>query len=265
MCAGPAEGPLVFIRYHVRVTDLVHSGRLDDGELARLRSRVAELEAILAERSTAVAGLKSDLDAFGIKYRHRVGLLHERLDEIELAIAEAELGELSRQVGHGASTRTHAAAEPRPAPPPLYTSDAVRKLFRDVAKAIHPDLARDDVTRDRRHALMVEANRAYALGDEQQLRWILQAWERSPEAVQGSDPQAMRLRLSRRRAQIEEHLDALARDLEGLKASALWQLKTMVDEAAAQGKDLIGEMVARLERDIMVATNRLEAIRPPQG
>ena len=57
---------------------------------------------------------------------------------------------------------------------------------------------------------MVEANRAYALGDEEQLRLILQAWERSPEAVQGSDPEAMRLRLVRRIAQIEEQLDMLA-------------------------------------------------------
>jgi hypothetical protein len=92
------------------------------------------------------------------------------------------------------------------------------------------------------------------LGDEAQLRWILRAWERGPEAVQGSDPEAMRLRIVRRIAQIEEQLDLLASDLADLKASPLWKLKTMVDEAAARGKDLVREMVARLKRDIMVAT-----------
>ena len=56
---------------------------------------------------------------------------------------------------------------------------------------------------------MIEANRAYALGDEEQLRSILDAWERSPEAVQGGDPEAMRLRLVRRIAQIEEELRLL--------------------------------------------------------
>jgi hypothetical protein len=111
---------------------------------------------------------------------------------------------------------------------------------------------------------MIEANRAYALGDEEQLRWVLQAWERSPEAVQGSDPEARRLRLVRRIAQMEEHLEMLATDLATLKASPLWRLKTMVDEATAKGKDLVGEMVARLKRDIMVAANRLDAIRPPR-
>jgi hypothetical protein len=36
----------------------------------------------------------------------------------------------------------------------------------------------------------------------------------------------------------------------------------MVDEAAGKGKDLIADMVGRLKRDIMVARNRLDAIRP---
>jgi hypothetical protein len=108
---------------------------------------------------------------------------------------------------------------------------------------------------------MVEANRAYALRDEDELRRILEAWERSPEAVRGSDPAAMRLRLERRRAQIEEHLDTYARDLVAVQASPLYALKTTVDEAAAKGRDLVADMVARLKRDIMAATNRLDAMR----
>ena len=110
---------------------------------------------------------------------------------------------------------------------------------------------------------MIEANRAYALGDEEQLRAILQAWERSPEAVQGTDQDAMRLRLVRRIEQVEEHLQALAAELASLTDTSLWKLKLMVDQEAAQGKDLIRDMVRRLKRDIVVATNRLDALRPP--
>jgi hypothetical protein len=143
----------------------------------------------------------------------------------------------------------------------------VRKLFRDVAKAIHPDLTRDEGTRDRRHSLMIEANRAYALGDEEQLRSILQSWEKSPEAVQGSDVEATRLRLTRRIAQIEERLNLCAIELAALKDSPMWTLKAMVDEAAGRGKDLVRDMVTRLKRDIMVAKNRLDAIQwqPPSS
>jgi hypothetical protein len=247
------------------VTTLVRSETRDDNDMAALRAHVSEREAVLDQRSAEVARVKSDLDVFKIKYRQRVGLLHDQLDKLELAIAEAELGEVSKRVEGGASGPRDATAGARPASPalPRLTSDAVRRLFRDVAKAIHPDLAPDELARDRRHTLMADANRAYALRDEEQLRLILQAWERSPDAVQGNDPESMRLRLVRRIAQIDEQLEMLATDLETLKDSPLWKLKAMVDEAAAKGKDLVRDMIGRLKRDILVATNRLDAMRPP--
>src|SRR5581483_10397995 len=156
------------------------------------------------------------------------------------------------------------SSSPRLESAPRFTSDGVRKLFREVARAIHPDLAHgahDEQTRDRRHLLMIEANKAYALGDAEQLGRILEAWSRSPESVQGSDTAAMRLRLERRLAQINEQIDAYTSDLATARASQLYELKTMVDDAAGKGRDLIAEMVKRLKRDIMAATNRLEAMR----
>jgi hypothetical protein len=245
------------------VTILVRSPQRNDDDREALRVQVAELEAMLGVRIAELARVKADLDAFEIDYRKRVGILHEQLDKLELEIAEAELGELSKRVASRADGSSESPAAGRPAPAPRYTTDAARKLFRDVVKAIHPDLALDASTQDRRHAQMVEANRAYALGDEEQLRFILDAWERSPEAVQGLDPEAIRLRLVRRIAQIEEQQDMLARDLAALKDSPLGKLKAMVDEAAATGKDLVRDMIGRLKRDILVATNRLDAMRPP--
>ena len=220
---------------------------------------------MLDARAADADRIERDLDMFAARYQKQVGTLHEQLDQLELDIAEAELGELSKQVADGraapAFTPAASMAAPEPEPAPRFTSDAVRKLFRDVARIIHPDLAGDEHTRDRRHALMIQANRAYAMRDEEQLRRILESWERSPEAVQGSDPAAARLRLERRLAQIEEHLDTCGRDLAALQASRLYELKAMVDEAAASGRDLVAEMVRRLKRDIMAATNRLDAMR----
>ncbi len=249
------------------MTTLVRPEQPGD-DLDHLRARVAELEAVLDTRATEADRINRELDMFAAHYRQQVGTLHDQLDQLELDIAEAELGELSKKVadadaeGGAGSGATPSSSPSQPAP--RFTSDAVRKLFRDVARAIHPDLARDEQMRDRRHALMVEANRAYALGDTEQLRRILDAWERSPEAVHGSDPAAMRLRLERRLAQIEEHLDLYARDLAALHASSLYELKTMVDESAARGRDLVADMVRRLKRDIMAATNRLDAMRSTQ-
>ena len=246
------------------MTTLVRPDHAED-DLDRLRARITELEAVLDARAADADRIERELDMFAARYQKQVGTLHEQLDQLELDIAEAELGELSKQVADGraapAFTPPASMAAPEPEPAPRFTSDAVRKLFRDVARIIHPDLAGDEHTRDRRHALMIQANRAYAMRDEEQLRRILESWERSPEAVQGSDPAAARLRLERRLAQIEEHLDTCGRDLAALQASRLYELKAMVDEAAASGRDLVAEMVRRLKRDIMAATNRLDAMR----
>jgi hypothetical protein len=226
-----------------------------------LRARVAELEAMCRERIGELGRLKSDLAAFKARYRQEVGLLHEELEELEEAIAEAEAGVRARTAESIGSGPKASPAAPASDSLPRFTSDAVRRLFRDVAKAIHPDLAGDQVTRDRRHALMVEANRAYAMGDEERLRWILQAWENSPEAVPGSDPAAERLRLGRRVAQLEEQLEMCAGDMADLRDTSLWKLKAMVDEAATRGKDLVDDAVRRLKRDILAARNRLDAMQ----
>ena len=240
------------------VTTLVRAGQLHEDDIDALAARATDLEAAVRERVSAIGRTQADLAAFKVRYRDDVGLLHEELDELEAAIAEAEVGTGAAQANDADAAA--ASATPRIESAPRFTSDAVRRLFRDVAKIIHPDLARDDHTRDRRHALMVEANRAYALGDGDRLRSILRAWEQSPEAVQGIDPESTRLRLRRRIAQLEEQLNACADELAALGDSPLGQLKTMVDEAAARGKDLVADMVKRLRRDIMVARNRLDAI-----
>lgn len=243
------------------MTSLVRSGQPQEQDIEGLRARLAELDAALRERAAEVARVTSELAAFRIRYRQEVGLLHEELDELKRAIDEATRGQISDTATNADTEAAESPPGPMPEPPPRYTSDAARRLFRDVAKAVHPDLAHDELARDRRHALMIEANRAYALGDEERLRWILQAWESSPEAVQGTDLEAARLRLVRRIAQIEEQLGAHAEHLAALQDSSLGKLKAMVDEAAARGRDLVRDMVGRLKRDILVARNRLDAIR----
>ena len=35
----------------------------------------------------------------------------------------------------------------------------------------------------------------------------------------------------------------------------------MVDDASSRGKDLVGDMVKRLKRDIVIARNRLDAMQ----
>ena len=49
-----------------------------------------------------------------------------------------------------------------------------------------------------------------------------------------------------------------------MNGSPLGKLKALVDKAdvAVQGKDLVREMIGPLKRDILVASNRLDAMLP---
>ena len=252
-------------RYHRFVT----LSRVEAADLQGLQQALAGLQASLDERTASLERTRTQLAAFRIRYQHEVGQLHEELDDLLDAIAEAELEIAGNQtepdrpvVGDGAEDgETTREEAPRHEPAARYTSDAVRKLFRDVAKAIHPDLSRDADARDRRHALMVEANRAYAMGDLAELRRILDAWHGSPDAVTGTGPDAMRERLVRRIAEVEAQIAACDQELSALQEGPLSRLKAMVDEAAANGKDLVADTIRRLERDILAARNRLDAMR----
>src|SRR5260221_4185029 len=107
---------------------------------------MAQLDAYLVERAGELARAKADLAAFGLRYRQDVGLLHEELDDLERAIAEAELGELSRRVESGSGEPAAPPAGPQSDPPPRYTSDAGRRLVPHGPRRIHPDLDLDEAS-----------------------------------------------------------------------------------------------------------------------
>ena len=46
----------------------------------------------------------------------------------------------------------------------------MKRLYREVAKRIHPDLTSDRADRAKRQQLMAEANEAYERGDEARLQ-----------------------------------------------------------------------------------------------
>src|SRR6185369_10852139 len=57
---------------------------------------------------------------------------------------------------------------------------SLKSLYRGVAKAVHPDLAADEVDRLRRQELMAFANEAYRTGNRQVLIDLLSEWEQAP-------------------------------------------------------------------------------------
>jgi hypothetical protein len=134
-------------------------------------------------------------------------------------------------------------------------------LYRKVAKRIHPDLTTDSKERRRREFMMAAANRAYEEGDEAELHRILRRWESGPEPVKGKSPAAELIRVIRKIAQVRERLRIIETDISELKQSALYELKTKVEESQDKGRDLLAEMASRIDKNIALSKIRLKKLK----
>ena len=219
-----------------------------------------------------MATLQAELRTFERRYLRIVGVRYAELDEIEAKIAEA-LARLnpkdSKAQEQATQTRTQAQESAQATsnvkdteqPYKFKPSEGLKKLYREVAKRIHPDLATDEEERIRRQQLMAEANQAYEEGDEERLEAILREWESSPESVKGEGHGVELVRVIRKIAQVEERLRTIEVEIAQLKESDLYQLKTKVEKAEKVGQDLLAEMAKQLDQQIADARKRSVEIK----
>jgi hypothetical protein len=245
-------------------------------ELARRKAQLLVLSRQLLERERELAAHRSELHAFETRYRKALGARYARLDELAERLEEtarggdggpppevdAERDPAERYPGQGLpGGQNWAWGEREPEPEPgrrSPVSDQAKRLFRQLARLIHPDLAADPVERERRTNLMVAANDAYEQGDVAALERLLEEWERSPEAVTGSGAAAELERTLRRIAQVEASMRRIDEELAELEASAMGWLRRRVEKAAREGWDLLAHMVRELDRQIGEAQLELE-------
>ena len=231
-------------------------------ETAALREQLTALEEEFAGKRRDVEAFQIDLQRLQSRYLSELGQYYAELARLQQAIEDAEVRLGIRppsdrpdldEPGAGAGVAESCSNQPAP-------SVDLKRMFREIAKAVHPDKAHNSAARDRRHSLMAEANRAYAARDEDRLRLILRSWEKSPDAVPGDDPESARLRLERRIAELREQLLELDLEMADLAGSAIAKLKQRSDEAEGQGWDLFAEMRRQVKREIMTAQFRLTGL-----
>jgi hypothetical protein len=245
-------------------------------ELERKKAHLAGLEAQLADRELELASLLADLVQFEKRYLQTVGRRYAMLDELKAKIAEArarqdshrqdvrdqarqarsKAQESARALGEenaGASSLDDAASSAKP-----HRSESLNRLYRQAAKLLHPDLTLDGIEREKRQRLMAEVNEAYARGDEERIRAILREWHASPESVQGDGPGAELIRVIRKIAQVEKRLKTIAGEMEQHRHGELFNLKKAVEEAQANGRDLLKDLCEQLDGEIAQAREELQ-------
>jgi hypothetical protein len=245
-------------------------------ELVRRKAELLVLSRQLLERERGLAAFRGELHAFETSYRKALGARYARLDELAERLDETALGDrplpgepdedddgpADRYPGQGLpGGQNWAWGDREPDREPerrAVVGDDAKRLFRQLARLIHPDLAGDAQERERRTNLMVAANDAYEQGDVAALERLLEDWHASPEAVTGSGAAAELERTLRRIAQVEASMRRIDEELAELDASAMGWLRRRVEKAAREGWDLLAHMVRELDRQISEAQLELD-------
>ena len=217
----------------------------EDEELAKKLEELTALETDLVQKELDLATFQAELNNFEREYLQIIGSRYTELERIEAQITEyMEYLESSSN---------------------FKPTDGLKKLYREVAKQIHPDLATDSEEKARRQELMIAANEAYEAGDEERLREILRDWKSSPEAVKGEGIAVELVRVIRKISQCRSRLQVINKEIEELAQTELGQLKKQVDIAKESGTDLLTEMAGYLDKQIEEAYSKLTELKDKLG
>jgi hypothetical protein len=180
-----------------RVGDPVPPVRWADPEEPELEARVARAESEWVDAEVAVETLRVELDNFALVHHQRLGPMYVRLDELDALIAEARAARSGSAEDLRRAYEARSVLEPMPdlaaffdegeaegeAPPiSLEAPERIRpdreaqRLFRELARRAHPDLAQDPEEVRRRGEFIARVNEAYARGDILALEQLAQEW-----------------------------------------------------------------------------------------
>ncbi|MEU1467057.1 J domain-containing protein [Streptomyces sp. NPDC005761] len=255
------------------------------GEQARPEARLAHAvrvaEQALIEFEIAVETFRVEVENFSRLHHQRLGPMYARLDELDAQIAEARAAKSgdpedlrkaqdARAIvmpmpgvdelfhdwldSDGLSPEAAAMLTEQPVRPPkrVRPTDEARKLYRELARKAHPDLAQDETERARRDEFITRVNAAYGRGDEALLRELAQEWAAGPVVPEAELNEADELyaRLNWL-TQRKELLTVLAQELEQSAIGAMLRMAPddpdhLLEEIAEQ---LLGE-VSRREAEL---------------
>ncbi len=238
-------------------------------QVTELQAMLADLLAKLVDAEAELAERLASIHAFEFRLRAALNHLTRKLDELDQQIAE-----LRRQLrwygdawydgddGEAASwARGHSAAEegeykyhetPKEARP-LQDEDTraeLKKLYRQLARYYHPDTAVDEEDREYRTQMMMAINAAYAAGDLEKLRQLVD----SPEMVRhlsfDHPDQQLAEALLREIERIKQRLVEIEQEMTRLNSHESAKMMRKMAEAEARGRDYLGELKEQLQESI---------------
>jgi hypothetical protein len=221
---------------------------------ARLDKAVRAAEQALIEFEIALETFRVEVENFSRLHHQKLGPMYARLDELDAQIAEARaarsgdpedlrkaqearamvmpmpgVDELFHDWMDSEGLSPEAAAmlneQPVRAPKRVRPSEEARKLYRELARKAHPDLAQDEGERTRREEFITRVNAAYGLGDATRLRELAEEWAAGPVPAEQplSESEELYARLEWL-SQRKELLTAVAQELEESAIGAMLKM-----------------------------------------
>ncbi|MGY5001843.1 J domain-containing protein [Streptomyces griseus] len=248
---------------------------------ARLARAVQAAEQALIEFEIAVETFRVEVENFSRLHHQKLGPMYTRLDELDALIAEARAARTGDPEDERKAREARAVVMPMPGVDELFhdwmdtdglspeaaamlteqpvrppkrvrPSEEARRLYRELARKAHPDLAQDEPERQRRDEFIARVNAAYGRGDIELLKELVAEWEAGPAQpltpLSESEELYARLEwLSRRK----ELLTVLAKELEeGAIGSMLRMAPDDPDQLLEDiAEQLLGE-VSRREAEL---------------
>lgn len=249
----------------------------------RLERAVRAAEQALIEFEIAVETFRVEVENFSRLHHQKLGPMYTRLDELEALIAEATAARTGDPEDRRKADEARARVMPMPGVEELFhgwmdgdglfpeaaamlteqsvrppqrvrPSEGARKLYRELVRKAHPDLAQDDTERARRDEFIARVNAAYGRGDEGLLQELADEWEAGPVPPerQPSPSEELYARLEWL-AQRKELLAAVAQELEESAIGSMLRMApedpdALLDEIAEKLLAQVAEREAELER-----------------
>ncbi|WP_328838134.1 hypothetical protein [Streptomyces europaeiscabiei] len=248
------------------------SGRPEE----RLERAVRAAEQALIEYEIAVETFRVEVENFSRLHHQKLGPVYARLDELDAQIAEAKAARTGDPEDVRQAQEARARVMPMPgveelfhgwmdseglfpeaaamltdqpvrSPERVRPSDEARRLYRELVRKAHPDLAQDDKERERRGEFIARVNAAYGRGDEVLLRELAEEWAAGPvpEERRPSRAEELYARLEWL-AQRKELLALVARELEEGAIGSM--LRLAPDDPDRLLEEIADQLLAEVEQ-----------------
>jgi hypothetical protein len=233
-----------------RVGDLVAQLRDTAAESERIRQRLKRLVTLAGEAGDDVLEQLVEELGFGID------------PEADLGPFDPEPGADDGDIPGGDPFRGQEIppSRARDGQDPV-TRAQLRRLYRDLARRCHPDLAGDHADRSRREALMQRVNEAFDAGDAEALRAMLLETEAEDPAF-AERPIADRLAWARAElARLDRQLDQLRREMTEVQVSDLYRLWRRHESGAPVFEDLEADLERRIRAEVRILDRLVASYR----